>query len=146
MFGDPPWWSGWENQKQRGCFMQNVPSLVTKRAVLYRLFVSACAIVQRFLGFPRTVSVVHWVHLKHIVLHKADHFNVTWIVPLPPCPLLQAHSSYVIRMRDVTATVNSVQTHMAFIKQVTVLSVLGLILIRCKLLQPLTLGCFQENK
>lgn len=56
--------------------MQNVPSLVTKCAVLYRLFVSVCAIVQRFLGFPRIVSVVRWVRLKHIVLHKAAHFNV----------------------------------------------------------------------
>lgn len=56
--------------------MQNVPSLVTKCAVLYRLFVSVCAIVQRFLGFPRIVSVVRWVRLKRIVLHKAAHFNV----------------------------------------------------------------------
>jgi len=126
--------------------MQNVPSLVTKCAVLYRLLVSVCAIVQRFLGFPHIVSVVRWVRLKHIVLHKAAHFNSAWIVPLPPCPLLQAHSSYVICMRDVSATVNSVQAHTAFIKQVTVLSLFGLILIRCKLLQPLTPGCFQENK
>lgn len=130
----PPWWPGWENQKQRGCLMQHVASLGTKCAVLYRLFVSVCAIVQRFLGFPRIVSMVRWVHLKHIVLHKAAHFNVAWIVPSTPCPLLQAHSSYVICMRDVTATMNSVQTHMAFIKQVTMLSVFGLILIRCKLL------------
>lgn len=38
--------------------------------------VCLCAIVQRFLGFPRIVSMVRWVHLKHIVLHKAAHFNV----------------------------------------------------------------------
>lgn len=55
--------------------MQNVPSLVTKRAVLYRLFVSVCAIVPGFLGFPRIVSVVRWALLKQIVLHKAARFN-----------------------------------------------------------------------
>lgn len=108
--------------------------------------VCVCAIVQRFLGFPCIVSVARWVRLKHIVLHKAAHFNVAWIVPLPPCPLLQTRSSYVIRITIVTAIVKSVQTHIAFIKQETVLSVFGLILIRCKLLQPLTSGCFQENE
>lgn len=55
--------------------MQNVPSLVTKCAVLYRLFVSVCAIVPGFLGLPCIVSVVRWVLLKQIVLHKAARFN-----------------------------------------------------------------------
>lgn len=55
--------------------MQNVPSLVTEHAVLLQP-VCLCAVVPRFLGFPRSVSVLHWVSLKPVVLPQAAHFKV----------------------------------------------------------------------